>query len=316
MHAKSDSEVTSLAPSSPPRSPRRPVYFVQSPSRDSHDGDSKISFQSTPLLSPIGSPLHPAFSRSRDSSQNLGNPSRGKHDLRKVLPHPRQDGSRSEKLRKPWATCNVIEEEPELPGSIKASQIYTGVLVFLSCVIFLILLISFFWLICKPQHPQLSVKNVVFHNFFMGEGTDLSGVPTKMVSLNCTVQLNFYNPSKYFTVHVNLVDISLDYSELGIATGQMKSFAQVKRSKKTVSVVVKAVKVPIYGAGDDLSGVYNAHTGIPLEMIATVHSQYFVVGKMVKPKFQSQATCNLVVALNNMALLSPLRSSCSYNPPN
>ncbi|GMP27968.1 hypothetical protein CsSME_00003718 [Camellia sinensis var. sinensis] len=66
MHAKTDSEVTSLAPSSPTRSPRRPVYYVQSPSRDSsHDGEKTTnSFHSTPIISPMGSPGR----HSRDSS--------------------------------------------------------------------------------------------------------------------------------------------------------------------------------------------------------------------------------------------------------
>lgn len=51
MHAKSDSEVTSLAPSSPPRSPRRPIYYVMSPSQ--HETE-KMSMGS----SPPGSPYH------------------------------------------------------------------------------------------------------------------------------------------------------------------------------------------------------------------------------------------------------------------
>lgn len=53
MHAKTDSEVTSIAPSSP----ARPVYYVQSPSRDSHDGEkTATSFHSSPVLSPVHSP--------------------------------------------------------------------------------------------------------------------------------------------------------------------------------------------------------------------------------------------------------------------
>nr|GME09777.1 Late embryogenesis abundant protein, LEA-14 [Ipomoea batatas] len=60
-HTKTDSEVTSLAPSSP----NRAVYYVQSPSRDSHDGEKTTnSFHSTPILSPMGSPGR----ASRDSS--------------------------------------------------------------------------------------------------------------------------------------------------------------------------------------------------------------------------------------------------------
>ncbi|CAL1374742.1 unnamed protein product [Linum trigynum] len=66
MHAKTDSEVTSLAPSSPTRSPRRPAYFVQSPSRDSHDGGkTTTSFHSTPVLSPVAPPPTPAEPRER-----------------------------------------------------------------------------------------------------------------------------------------------------------------------------------------------------------------------------------------------------------
>lgn len=61
MHAKTDSEVTSLAPSSP----NRAVYYVQSPSRDSHDGEKTTnSFHSKPILSLMGSPGR----QSRDSS--------------------------------------------------------------------------------------------------------------------------------------------------------------------------------------------------------------------------------------------------------
>lgn len=52
MHAKTDSELASLAPSSPDH--HRPAYFVQSPS---HDGEkTTASLNSTPILaSPVGS---------------------------------------------------------------------------------------------------------------------------------------------------------------------------------------------------------------------------------------------------------------------
>jgi hypothetical protein len=66
MHVKSDSEVTSMDHgSSPPRSPRRLVYFVQSPSN--HDVE-KMSYGSSPMGSPHHyyhcSPIH----HSRESS--------------------------------------------------------------------------------------------------------------------------------------------------------------------------------------------------------------------------------------------------------
>lgn len=58
MHAKTDSEVTSLAASSPPRSPpRRPIYYVMSPTHSHHDTD-RVSLGGS---SPGASPLHPHY---------------------------------------------------------------------------------------------------------------------------------------------------------------------------------------------------------------------------------------------------------------
>ncbi|XP_017428948.1 uncharacterized protein LOC108337022 [Vigna angularis] len=69
---KTDSEVSSLSQSSPPRSPRRLVYYVQSPSRDSsHDGEKTTnSFHSNPLQSPLG------YSPHSHSNSSLGRHSR------------------------------------------------------------------------------------------------------------------------------------------------------------------------------------------------------------------------------------------------
>ncbi|OMO91956.1 Late embryogenesis abundant protein, LEA-14 [Corchorus olitorius] len=66
MHAKTDSEATSIDASWLPRSPRRPVYYVQSPSN--HDVE-KMSYGSSPTASPPHhyyhcSPIH----HSRESS--------------------------------------------------------------------------------------------------------------------------------------------------------------------------------------------------------------------------------------------------------
>lgn len=64
MHAKSDSDATSVDALSPPRSPRRPLYYVQSPS---HPDVEKMSYGSSPYGSPPHyhcSPIH----HSRESS--------------------------------------------------------------------------------------------------------------------------------------------------------------------------------------------------------------------------------------------------------
>lgn len=172
MHAKSDSEVTSLAPSSPTRSPpRRPVYYVQSPSRDSHDGEKTTnSFHSTPVLSPMGSPPHSNSSVGRHSRESSTSRFSGslKSGSRKVNPSD-PAGRSSRKPRrggdggggKGWKDqCDVIEEE----GLLDEEERERGmprrcyVLAFLLGFILLFSLFSLIlWGASRPQKPRISM---------------------------------------------------------------------------------------------------------------------------------------------------------------
>lgn len=163
MHAKTDSEVTSLAPSSPTRSPRRPVYYVQSPSRDSHDGEkTTTSFQSTPVLSPAGSPPHSHSSlgrHSRDSSSTRFSGSL-KPGSKKIQPN--NDASRGHrKGQKPWKDCAVIEEEGLLQDE-EREQGFPRRCYFPAFVLGFFLLFSIFSLILygasKPMKPKITMK--------------------------------------------------------------------------------------------------------------------------------------------------------------
>lgn len=163
MHAKTDSEVTSSAPSSPTRSPRRPVYYVQSPSRDSHDGEkTTTSFHSTPVLSPAGSPPHSHSSVGRHSRESSSSRFSGslKPGSRKISP---SDGSRGgqRKGQKQWKECDVIEEE----GLLEDEEREKGLprrCYFLAFVLGFFVLFSFFslilWGASKPQKPKITMK--------------------------------------------------------------------------------------------------------------------------------------------------------------
>ena len=59
------------------------------------------------------------------------------------------------------------------------------------------------------------------HNFYAGEGTDRTGVPTKLVTLNCSLKINVHNPSTMFGIHVSSTSIRLMYSEIAVANGQV-----------------------------------------------------------------------------------------------
>jgi hypothetical protein len=163
MHAKSESDVTSLAASSPPRSPKRAAagnYYVQSPSRESHDGGYKSSsMQPTPVYnSPNESPSHPSYgrhSRASSVSRFSGNLRKGGAGEHKAIND------------KGWPECNVIEEEgsyDDLAGNRALSrrcQIIMGLLTFVLLFTTFCLII---WGAARPYEPEVVVK---VHSPFM-----------------------------------------------------------------------------------------------------------------------------------------------------
>ena len=67
-----------------------------------------------------------------------------------------------------------------------------------------------------------SWQSLAVHNFYVGEGSDFSGVPTKMLTVNGSLKLSVYNPASIFGIHVSANPVSLIYSEIPVATGQVK----------------------------------------------------------------------------------------------
>ncbi|KAL9378330.1 hypothetical protein Peur_029665 [Populus x canadensis] len=315
--SKTDSEVSSLTPSSPARSspPRRPVYYVQSPSRDSHDGEKTTnSFHSTPVLSPMGSPPH------SHSNSSLGPHSRESSSTRysaSLKPHKQHkaDGS-GPKGRKPWKEFDAIEEEGLLDGDI-GSHGMPRRCYFLAFIVGFWILFSLFslilWGASRPQKPTITMKNIIFDQFIVHAGMDFSGVATEMVSMNCTVKLTFRNTATFFGVHVTSTPLDLSYSELTVATGTISKFYQSRKSHRTLTVTVKGSKIPLYGGGASLSSLNGAPTQpVPLILNFMVRSRAYVLGKLVKPKFYKRIECSVVMDPKKMNVPISLKNKCTY----
>ena len=97
LSKKSESDITSLAPSSPSRSPKRPVYYVQNPSRDSHDGDKSSSMQPTPMESPPHPSSFGRLSRNSSASRFSG-----------IFRSSSERKGNRKRNDKGWPECNVI----------------------------------------------------------------------------------------------------------------------------------------------------------------------------------------------------------------
>ncbi|KAG6786503.1 hypothetical protein POTOM_008107 [Populus tomentosa] len=254
MHAKTDSEVTSLAPSSPTRSPRRPVYYVQSPSRDSHDGEkTTTSFHSTPVLSPMGSPPHSHSSVGRHSRESSSTRFSGslKPGSRKISPNDASRGGQG-KGQKQWKECDVIEEEGLLEDEERRK-----------------------------------------------------GLPLKMT---------YRNKGTFFGVRVTSTPLDLSYSEITIASGNIKKFYQSRKSQRPVAISVISNKIPLYGSGAGLSSSTGTTTlPVPLKMNFVVRSRAYVLGKLVKTKFNRKIECDFTFDPKKLNVPISLKDACTYD---
>ncbi|KAB2082657.1 hypothetical protein E1A91_A05G218000v1 [Gossypium mustelinum] len=320
MHAKTDSEVTSLAPSSPTRSPRRPVYYVQSPSRDSHDGEkTTTSFHSTPVLSPMGSPPHSHASvdhHSRESSSSRFSGSL-KPGSCKVLPNDASSRGAHRKGHKQWKECDVIEEEGLLEDGERGKGLPRRCY-FLAFVLGFFILFSMFslilWGASRPQKPKITMKSIKFEQFKIQAGSDFTGVATDMITMNSTVKMIYRNTGTFFGVHVASTPLDLSYSQINIASGTMKKFYQSRKSQRSVTVMVMGNKVPLYGSGASLSSSTGT-TSLPvsLKLSFVVRSRAYVLGKLVKPKFYKKIECDITFDPKKLNVPISLKKSCTYD---
>ncbi|XP_054810768.1 uncharacterized protein LOC129312171 [Prosopis cineraria] len=314
MLAKTDSEVSSLSQSSPGRSsPRRPVYYVQSPSRDSsQDGEKTTnSFHSSPLQSPLGSPPH------SHSNSSLGPHSRESASTR-FSGSRKTSASRRKSTWRPWKDqFHAIEEEGLLDPHDASQNGLTRRCYSLAFVLGFIALFSVFslilWGASRTQKPTISVKSIVFNQFVIQAGEDASGVPTSMVSMNSSVKLTFRNTATFFGVHVTSTPLDLTYYQLTLATGTIAKFYQSRKSQRSMRVTLIGSGIPLYGGGASLSSVKGAPAeSVALKLRFVVRWRAKVLGELVKPKFYKKVECMVDMDPKKMNRGISLKNKCSY----
>lgn len=66
------------------------------------------------------------------------------------------------------------------------------------------------------------LQSMTVHNVYFGEGSDTTGVPTKLLTINCSLRITVHNPATFFGIHVSSSPINLMYSQIAVASGQVK----------------------------------------------------------------------------------------------
>lgn len=317
MLAKTDSEVSSLTQSSPTRSRDglRAVYYVQSPSRDSsNDGEKTTnSFNSSPLQSPLGSPPH------SHSNSSLGPHSRESSSTRYSASRKSSQASHNRKGNwRPWKDqFNAIEEEGLLDDDDDADRGFPRRCYFPAFVVCFFVLFTVFslilWAASRPQKPAIFLKSITFDRFIIQAGADLSGVATSMVSMNSTVKMTFRNTATFFGVHVASTPLDLNYYQLTLATGNMPKFYQSRKSQRSIKVMVKGSHIPLYGGGARLNTINGSPVEpVPLTLNIMVRSKAYVLGALVKPRFNKKIECALIMDPKKMSKPIRLTNKCTY----
>lgn len=334
-HAKTDSDVTSLAPSSPPRSPRRPSYYVLSPAASHPDvlasggGTTGATAEKMSLAgsTPAESPLHYGFHHHHHSGGAAA-----------TMHHSRESSTGrllfSDQLRSggpagavPWRRLghgsgagSVGDEDDEEDGGRAGSpspwRCYAlAALAFVAVFAFFLLVL---WGASKSYKPHVEVKSVVFESYHIQGGTDRTGVPTRMMSVNATVRLRFRNRGTFFGLHVTATPFHLYFDDLTVAAGNMKEFYQARRSGRVVTVSVVGRQVPLYGAGADLhSKPNNGRLGpavVPVRLAFLLRARAHILGALLRSKFYRRVGCRLDVREAHLG--RPVRgvaADCEYH---
>ncbi|KAK1395805.1 Late embryogenesis abundant protein, LEA-14 [Heracleum sosnowskyi] len=308
MHTKTDSsEATSLSPSPPSHSPRRPVYYVQSPSRDSHDGEkTATSFHSTPTASPP------------HSHSSVGHHSRESSSTRFSGSLKPGSGKITPSTKPGHKQISVIDEEGFYDDENQESKgvprrCYFVIFIFGFFVLFGLFSLIL-WGVSKPQKPEITVKSIKMETFVIQAGSDSTGVATDMVTMNSTVKLVFRNTASFFGVHVGSTPVDLSFSQITLASGAIKKFYQSRKSRRTLTISVHGNRVPLYGSGANLSSNTTGSPTLPvaLKLNMVVKSKAYVLGKLVKPKFKKKIECSIVYDPKKRNAPISVKNSCTY----
>ncbi|MBA0737053.1 hypothetical protein Gogos_010535 [Gossypium gossypioides] len=152
-----------------------------------------------------------------------------------------------------------------------------------------------FYIATKPPPPKISVKVARVGEFGLGEGVDGSGVTTKILTCNCSVDLLVENKSKLFGLHIHPPTMDLFFGRLPFAISHGRKLYAQSSSPSRFQLSVGTRSKPMYGAGRNMQDLLESGMGLPLVIRLKLSSNFRVVWNLIKPRFHHQAECLLVL---------------------
>ncbi|KAF8403824.1 hypothetical protein HHK36_011930 [Tetracentron sinense] len=152
-----------------------------------------------------------------------------------------------------------------------------------------------FYIVTKPPPPKMSIKLAEVHQFGLGEGVDGSGVTTKILTCNCSMDLVIDNKSKIFGLHIHPPFMEMTFGRLSFANSQGLELYAESDNSRTFKIYVGTRNKAMYGAGRSMQDMLESGKGLPLVIRMKLRSSFRVVPNLIMPRFHHRAECLLVL---------------------
>ncbi|KAJ7949163.1 Late embryogenesis abundant protein [Quillaja saponaria] len=151
-----------------------------------------------------------------------------------------------------------------------------------------------FYIATKPPSPKMSIKIARVPEFRLAEGVDATGVTTKILTCNCSMNLIIENKSKLFGLHIRppIMDISFGHLPFAFSRGP-KLYAE--RGSTSFELDVGTRNKAMYGAGRSMQDMLDSGKGLPVMVRVSLSSSFRVVSNLIKPKFYHKVQCMVVL---------------------
>ncbi|XP_049934373.1 uncharacterized protein LOC116256477 [Nymphaea colorata] len=152
-----------------------------------------------------------------------------------------------------------------------------------------------FLLLTRQPIPQLNVKDVMIREFRLAEGVDKSGVPTKMLRFNCSVDLEIDNKSRVFGVHLHKATLQLAFQSLTLAISHGEEMYVERNTVLSFRLFIGGKEKAMYAAGEAMDARLESGMGLPLELRLSMKSHVAHLWGIVRPSgFTHHTHCTLL----------------------
>ncbi|KAK7271580.1 hypothetical protein RJT34_27604 [Clitoria ternatea] len=151
-----------------------------------------------------------------------------------------------------------------------------------------------FYIATKPPSPNVSVEIARIPEFKLAEGVDRSGVTTKILTCNCSMNLIIENKSRFFGLHIRPPTMDMKFSILPFAFSNGPEL-YAESGLTIFALEVGAKNKAMYGAGRSMQDMLDSGKGLPIVIRVFLSSSFRVVPSLINPRFHHRVECLVVL---------------------